>query len=252
MQENPIKLGRPNSVPRICSRKFSKKSVLAFAFTLIAIPATLWITWKLADRRYYMTSMLILIYTMVPFAVAFEHRKPQARELVVLAVMCALAIAARTLFIWLPNFKPMAAIILLTGVAFGPEAGFLCGAIAALGSNLIFGQGPWTPWQMTAFGVAGFLAGLVFQKGLLRPNRLPLCIFGGIVTLFVIGPILDTSTLFIMFSVPNLKSALAVYTAGFPVNLMQTIATVLTLFLISRSLLEKLDRIKTKYGLMEG
>lgn len=64
----------------------------------------------------------------------------------------------------LPQFKPVAAIVIISGVAFGGETGFLVGAITAFVSNFFFGQGPWTPWQMFSFGIIGFLAGIMFQK----------------------------------------------------------------------------------------
>ena len=56
---------------------------------------------------------------------------------------------------------------IIAGVAFGGEAGFLVGAIVGLVSNMFLGQGPWTPWQMFSFGIIGFLAGVLFRKGLL-------------------------------------------------------------------------------------
>lgn len=68
----------------------------------------------------------------------------------------------------LPNFKPCSAIIIITAVAFGPEAGFLTGALTAFVSNFIFGQGPWTPWQMFTWGLVGFLAGILQNAGVFK------------------------------------------------------------------------------------
>jgi energy-coupling factor transport system substrate-specific component len=70
--------------------------------------------------------------------------------------MCGIAITSRAIFIWLPHFKPMTAIIIITGIAFGTESGFLAGTISEFVSNFIFGQGPWTQWQMFALGIADF------------------------------------------------------------------------------------------------
>ena len=64
----------------------------------------------------------------------------------------------------LPQFKPVLALTIIAGVAFGGEVGFLVGAMTMLTSNMIFGQGPWTPWQMFAMGIIGFLAGVLFKK----------------------------------------------------------------------------------------
>lgn len=233
-------------------KPFSKRTIAAIFIILIAIPLTIWFGWRYGDRSYYITSLLIIGYTMIPFFLIFEKRKPQARELVILAVMCAIAIASRAIFIWLPHFKPMTAIIIITGIAFGAESGFLAGAVSGFVSNFLFGQGPWTPWQMFAFGIAGFLAGLLYQKGLLKKGKLPLCIFGGLTVMLIVGPLLDTCALFTMSSVITPEGAAAIYLSGLPVNAIHASATVLTLLLVSKPLFEKLDRVKIKYGMMEG
>lgn len=230
----------------------SRRGIIACVVAVILIPITLLIAWKYFDRSYYITSLLVIVYSMVPFFVMFEKRVPQARELVTIAVMCAIAIAARTAFIWLDHFKPMAAIIIITGVALGAEAGFLTGSLSILVSNMIFGQGAWTPWQMFAFGMAGFLAGLFFRLGIIDKSRKKLCVFGALLIMLLVGPILDTSTFFLSTAVMNTESALAVYLAGIPVNAVHTVATVLTLYFFSGPLFDKLDRLKKKYGMMEG
>lgn len=105
--------------------------------------------------------LVFLFACSVPFFLKFERRKPRAREMVPLAVMAALGVVGRTVFqlIPLPNFKPVSAIVIITAIAFGPEAGFMTGAHTAFVSNFIFGQGPWTPWQMFCWGMIGFVAG---------------------------------------------------------------------------------------------
>ena len=107
--------------------------------------------------------LIFLAACAIPFFLVFEKKKPRARELVPIAVMAALGVVGRTLFslIPLPNFKPVSAIVIITAVAFGPETGFLTGAVTGFLSNFIFGQGPWTPWQMFCWGMIGFVAGLL-------------------------------------------------------------------------------------------
>ena len=212
----------------------SKRTLLSIFIILILVPATILIAWKLGDRKYYLASVLIIIYTMIPFFMVFEKRKPQARELVVIAVMCAIAVAARSAFIMLPHFKPMTAIVIITGIAFGAEAGFLTGAVSAFVSNFIFGQGPWTPWQMFAYGIAGFLAGLLYNKGILKKDKIPLSIFGFLCVMLIVGPLLDTCSVFTMSSTVNVIGMKAIYLSGIPVNLVHSVATVLTLFFISK------------------
>lgn len=232
--------------------KGGKKQVLIRILVLgVLIPGTLLLAWKYGDRRYYLTSVLLMLYSMIPFFSAFERRRPPARELVVLAVLCAIAVVSRAAFFALPHFKPMTAVVMIAGIAFGAEAGFLTGAMSALVSNFIFGQGVWTPWQMFAFGMAGFLAGLLAKKGWLKTAPLPLSIFGGVMVMLVVGPLLDTCALFTMTAVLSLPGAGAVYLAGLPVNAVHALATVLTLFFFSRPMFEKLDRIKLKYGMLD-
>ena len=227
------------------------KRVLRMLVAMAAALATIYVAWKYANRQYYVVSVLLIIYFMVPFFLMFEQRRPQARELVVIAVLSAIAVVSRVLFIWAPNFKPLVAIVIITGVAFGPESGFLTGALAAFVSNFIFGQGAWTPWQMFAYGLAGFLAGFLYQAGILSKNRIPLTVFGFLCTFLIVGPVLDTCALFLMTNELNISSAGTVYLSGLPVNLVHASAVALTMFFFSRPMFEKLDRIRLKYGMLE-
>ena len=204
------------------------------------------------NRKYYLCSFLLMILSMVSFFLSFEKRKPEAREVVTLAVMCALAVASRGAFIMLPHFKPLVGIVIITGMAFGAEAGFLTGAVSAFVSNFIFGQGPWTPWQMFAYGFAGFLAGLLTRRGILRKEKnVSAAVFGGFEVLLVTGPMLDTCSLFLMSSKITTSSAAAIYASGLPVNAIHALATFFTVLLLEKPIMEKLNRIKVKYGMME-
>ena len=234
-----------------------KKSYLASAVTLfLLIPLTLYFGLRLTGRGYYLTATLIVVESMVPFFLAFERRRPQARELVTLAVMAALAAVSRVAFNFIPHFKPITAVIMITGIAFGPQAGFLTGAVSAFASNLYFGQGPWTPWQMMAYGVGGFLAGLVFygRKVSDKPwlTTLVYTIFGFAAIVVVVGPLLDLCTLFTTGSQVTPAFAAAIFLSGLPVNLTHGLACGLTMLLFSWPLLEKLERLKIKYGMMEA
>ena len=228
-----------------------KTNIVTILIFLLAVPGTLILGSKMPGRWYYLTSTLIMIELLIPFFLKFEGRKPQARELVVLAVMCALAVAARVA-IPIPNFKAIYAIIMIAGIAFGPESGFLVGAVAALSSNFFLTQGPYTPWQMMAYGAGGMLAGFLFRKGRLPRKPILMGIVGFLVILLLVGPLLDTCTLFLAPITMNLKSILAIYISGFTVNISQGLSTFFVLFLLGNPILEKLDRIKIKYGMVEG
>lgn len=219
---------------------------------IVLIPLTVGISWYMGDRKYYIASVLIMIYSMLPFFAEFESRKPQARELVTLAVMCAIAVASRAAFIWAPNFKPIGGIVMITAMAFGPQAGFMTGSLSLIVSDMIFGQGPWTPWQMFSFGLLGFISGLLARKGILTEKR-PLidAVIGFLLMVLVVGPILDTCAIFTMAQMINTESVLAVYLAGLPVNISQGTAVFLCVLLLTRPMMNKLERIKIKYGMIE-
>lgn len=228
-----------------------KSTICNLLLLFVLIPGTLFLGTRLSGRWYYLTSTMMIVEVMIPFFLAFETRRPQARELVTLAVMCALAVASRVVML-IPNFKPMTAIVMITGIALGAQSGFVCGAVGAFASNFFFSQGPWTPWQMMAYGFAGFLAGGLFHKRFPLRNPVALAVWGFFTIVLVIGPLLDCCTVFTVSSRITWKYALAVFTAGFAYNVQHGLACAVTLLLFAKPLLSKLERLKTKYGMMDA
>lgn len=232
-------------------RRFPVKTLISLFLVLVLVPATILLgVFVLHDRAYYFVSLLLIVYTMVPFFLLFEKRKPQARELVVIAVLCAIAVAGRAAFFMLPQVKPMMAVVILAGVALGPQAGFLTGAVSAFVSNFFFGQGPWTPWQMFCFGIVGFLAGLLFREGRLKPGRISLCVFGGLCTLVIYGGIMNPASVLLGSAKLTWGAVLTSYLTGLPMDLIHAASTVVFLLVLSKPMLEKLSRIQIKYGLL--
>ena len=226
---------------------------LALAIIGLAIPLTIWCGLRfLADRRYFIISLLVLAEAMLPFLLLFEGRKPQARELTLLAALTALAVAARAAFAMLPQFKPMAALVIISGAALGPQAGFLVGALSAFISNFIFGQGPWTPWQMLGLGLMGFFAGLLFSRRLPRIGRKSLCLYGGLATYFIYAALMNPAALLMFQNQPTWEMLLLYYAQGLPFDIVHVLATVIFLWILGPPLLEKLQRIKSKYGMLRG
>lgn len=228
-----------------------KSQVLSVFVIFLLIPLTLFLGTKLKGRAYYLISTLVVIEIMLPFFFRFESRRPQARELVILAVMAALAAVSRVVFAFSPYLKTITGIIMITGIAFGAEAGFLTGAVAAFASNFFFGQGPWTPWQMFAYGFGGFFAGLIFHKHKSWRKPWILAPFGFLTILLLVGPMLDSCTVFTVLTKFTKKNIMIIYGQGVPVNITHGIGAALTLFFVSRPLLAKLERLQTKYGMME-
>ncbi|MBO5164468.1 MAG: ATP-binding cassette domain-containing protein [Ruminococcus sp.] len=234
-------------------RRLSKRTVAAGSLILMLIPLTLYIgVYYVGVKQYYAISLAILTECMLPFFMIFEGRKPQARTLVTIASLCALGIAGRAAFFMLPQFKPVAALTIISGVALGGETGFLVGAVTMLASNILFSQGPWTPFQMFAMGMIGFLAGILFRKGLMRRTRLSMCIFGALAVILIYGGIMNPASALIWGSETlNLKIIMTYYVTGFPMDLIHAAATVIFLWYGAEPMLQKLDRLKVKYRLLD-
>lgn len=234
---------------------FGKRTVVSIVAVLVLIPATIWFgVARLGDKKYFFISLLVLLEAMLPFFVSFEDRKPKVRDIVTLAVMCALAVTGRTAFFMLPNFTPVMAIVIIAGVAFGCEGGFITGAMTMFVSNFIMGQGPWTPWQMFAMGLVGFLAGLFFAGSSVRTRnmtKLGLCIFGALICIVVYGGIMNPASVIMWQPNVNFSMIMASYVTGFPFDLAQATATVIALWLVARPFLEKLDRVRIKFGVLK-
>ena len=232
------------------------RTLLLLLLCLVGIPAliVLCLT-QWGNRRHLIVSGIVLAVTMLPFFLRFERKRPQARELVLLAVLIAMGIAARQLFVWLPQGKPVSAIVLVIGAALGAESGFLTGAAIAFFSNFLFTQGPWTPWQMAAFGALGLVSGLIFHHewfSLRRPwARLLFALFGALAVMTLYGGLVDGSTLMMLGDRLSWESAATVYALAVPYNLIHAGATAVFLFLGGPLLLRVLQRIQVKYGLYE-
>ena len=233
-------------------RRLSKRTLTATVLILLCIPATLFIgCYYGGTQNYYLLSVLVMLECMLPFFMVFEGRRPQARELVVIAVLCALGVAGRAAFFMLPQFKPVMALTIIAGVAFGGETGFLVGAMTMLASNFLFSQGPWTPFQMFSMGIIGFLAGVLFRKGWLRRSRGALCVYGAIAAVVIYGGIMNPASALMYSQEVRWKVLVTYYITGFPMDCVHAAATVLFLLVLAEPMLEKLDRIKVKYGLVE-
>lgn len=208
---------------------------------------------ELINGNYYLISVGLILLAFVVFFFSYERRKPQARELVTLSVMSAIAIASRAAFAMIPFFKPMSGIIMITGMAFGPGAGFLTGVVSGFVSNFIFGQGPWTPWQMFAYGVGGALAGWFYKKSLMHEElRIQTALLGYSIIQIIVGPILDVCSIFTMGQPITGTYALTIFGSGLIPNLIHGVAAALTLLLLAKPMMEKLNRMKTKYGMMNS
>ena len=164
-------------------------------------------------------------------------------------VLTALSVTGRLLFAALPNFKPVSAIVILAGVCFGRQSGFLTGALSALVSNLFFGQGPWTPWQMYAWGLMGYVAGALASTKLFR--RPWAVLLYGFLASFGYGFLMNSWTLFSFVQPVTWQAALATYGAALAFDATHAVSTVAFLSVTLLPWQKELRRIRQKYGVRE-
>lgn len=232
------------------TRRVPLRTKIAAAMILLTVPLTLLAGNLLGGgRHYYIVSILILFECMLPFFLIFEGRKPQARELVIISVLAAIGVAGRAVFFMLPQFKPVTALTIITGAALGGETGFLVGAMTMLASNVMFSQGPWTPWQMFCMGIIGFFAGILFRR--LSRTRLTLCIYGALASLVIYGGIMNFASALMWSPTLDWRIVVTYFVTGLPMDCIHALSTALFLWFAAEPMLEKLERVKKKYGLYE-
>jgi len=192
-------------------------------------------------KKHLFLSFIVAVFALVLFLSGFERKKTGSRRLVIVAVMTALGIVGR----FIPFFKPITALTIITAIYLGGEAGFLVGALSALLSNFYFGQGPWTPFQMLAWGMIGLIAGYLALP--LKEHRISLVLYG-VVSGALYSFIMDIWS--VMWY--NEGLSLSVYTAGIiaalPHTLLYMISNFLFLWFLAPPFGEKLERVKLKYG----
>lgn len=226
------------------------KTIISVCIFFIIIPLVIWFgVWLFNDRKYNVISMVIALLSCVPFFIRFEKSKSGAREVVVIAVMTAFSVIGRLIFSPIPGFKPVTAITIIAGIALGAESGFMVGSLTAIVSNIFFGQGPWTPFQMFVWGVLGFLSGLIFYKKQ-TSNRFILALIG-LVGGIAYSMLMDIWTTISMEGTFNILRYLFYISSSFPFMAIYAVSNVVFLFVLAKPFLEKLNRIKKKYGIFQ-
>ena len=249
--ENEKKYENPQSSKKAAT-PLTRHIVMA-VMVLLAIPLTIYAGINfLGDQKYLFISLLVLLECMLPFLLVFEGRRPQARELVMIAVLCAICIAGRGLFYMLPEFKPVVALVVIGGAALGAETGFLIGAVTMLVSNMMFGQGPWTPWQMFALGLTGFISGLLFYKKSYGKNPVILSLYGMAAAVVIYGGIMNFGSVIMSYGALNKETIISFYVAGFPIDSIRAVATFIFTLLLAKTIIEKIERTRVKYGLFKN
>ena len=223
-------------------KKWLTYSIFCFIIPLVVLGGAL----LFDEKQYAWISLCVALLSCMPFFLRFERRDTDTKKLILIAAMVALSVIGRILFTPLPGFKPVTAIVVITAMYFGSEAGFLTGAMSALISNFYFGQGPWTPFQMFSWGFIGLLAGILANP--LRRSKIILtvyAVFSGVsFSLFMdIWSVLWADGTF------NLSRYLAAVIAATQFTIVYAVSNVIFLLLFSKPIGKILERIKTKYAL---
>lgn len=225
----------------------SYKNKITAIILMLVIPVAIFIGAVAFREKYYAyISVLIALLSCIPLFYAFERRENSSRELAVLAVLIALSSLGRFIFAPLPGFKPITAITVIVAVWLGKEAGFVVGSLSAIISNFYFGQGPWTPFQMFAWGFLGFLAGILSNP--LKRNKIILSLYGLLAGVSY-SLIMDVWTTLWSDGAFNTGRYLTTVITALPVTAEYAVSNVIFLLLLSKPIGEKLERLKKKYGM---
>lgn len=203
-----------------------------------------------ADRRYNLISVILSVLSILCFYFKYETQVVKGREIVIVAVMVALITVGRFMFIITPSFKPTLALIILFGMSFGRISGFVCGSLSAFISNFLFGQGPWTPFQMLSCGLIGYFAGILNYHNRLTTSLFFRTIYG-IVSAVGYSLLMDIWTVLAMDGTFNMYRYIVAVMSSLPVMGIYIIANIFFLYLLTPILVKKMERIRLKYGLTE-
>lgn len=225
------------------------KNIITILLLLILIPAVVVLgSLIFREKHYAWISLSVAVVSCLPLFYAFERKESSSKELTVVAVLIALSSVGRFVFAWLPAFKPVTAITVIAAIWLGKETGFVVGSLSAVISNFYFGQGPWTPFQMLAWGILGLLGGIL-SKPLLK-SKIALCVFGAFSGI-AYSLTMDIWTTLWADGYFNLSRYLASAVTALPVTVSYGVSNVIFLLALSNPIGKKLSRIKIKYGLFQ-
>ena len=218
------------------------RDALRIALPFIAMPALVLVgAMVFSERQHLIVSLGLACMALLFFLTGFEKRKTGGRRMVIVSVMTALGIVGR----FIPLFKPITALTGITAMYLGGEAGFLTGALAAALSNFYFGQGPWTAFQMLAWGFIGLIAGWMANP--LKKHRWLLLVYG-VLAGAVYSLIMDVWNVLWYGGVFNWTLYAASVATALPHTILYAVSNFVFLFFLARPFGEKMERVKVKYG----
>ena len=215
---------------------------------MVATPVVLLACALLRVRSSAGLTMLVVVVSLVMMFVGFETSRPTLRQILPTAVLAAIGAVGRIAFAALADVKPLSAVAIVAGASLGRRSGFVVGALAALVSNVFFGQGPWTPWQMYAWGLVGYLGGVLAERGVFERHASLVLVYG-LLSGILYGFILNSWHVIGFVHPLNWHTALLAYGAGAPLDVVHGVATAVFLALIYVPWRRAIERVVAKYGL---
>lgn len=197
-------------------------------------------------KRYAFVSLAVTVLSCVPFFISYEKKEQSVTRLILVGVMTALSVVGRAVFAVAPGFKPVTAIVIITAIYFGGEAGFMTGALTAVLSNFYFGQGMWTPFQMFTWGIIGLVAGIMSSS--LKNNKVKLAVYGA-VTGALFSLVMDIWDVIWYDGYLNLDRYKAMVISSMSFTVIYAVSNVIFLLLFIKPIGDKLERVKIKYGI---
>lgn len=220
---------------------------------ILAVPAIMLLLFAMGLQQSALALLASVGTVLVLFFANYEHSRPALRQIMPTLVLAALAAAGRILFAPVPDFKPVSAIAFIAGATLGCRAGFLVGALAALTSNFFFGQGMWTPWQMYAWGLVGYLGGVMARTGaFVRPDGSPrrfALAAAGLFSGFLYGAVINAYDVLAFVKPLTWEGAALRVAASLPFDAMHGVATAVFLLVLYVPWTRRIDRVVHKFDL---
>lgn len=196
---------------------------------------------------YFWLSLFLLVIICLPIFYEFQERQLSSRELVMIALLGAMSAIARIPFAPLPSVQPSSFMIMVAALVLGPYNGFVVGAMTALVSNIFLGQGPWTIWQVVAWGMMGFFTGLL--RGTIFMQNKHLRAFTGFVFGILFGWFMNLWVILSLQVTFSWEVIGLYYASSILFDLAHGFSNLIFLYLFSDSFIKILQRFKLKYGL---
>lgn len=221
--------------------------IINAAIMCVLVPLVVYLGARIfKEKQYAWISLCVAILACVPFFIRFESRDNDVRRLVLIAVMVALSVVGRFVFAPVPGFKPVTAMVAVTAMYFGSEAGFMTGALTAVISNFYFGQGPWTPFQMFAWGIIGFIIGLIAEP--LKRSTF-LLVLSGIIAGVAFSLLMDVWSTLNADGTFNIMRYFSFVISSLQFMAIYAVSNVIFLLVLSKPIGKIFERVKVKYGM---